>query len=78
MLIALLGGAAGAAASGINGISVYGVITPTLPVDKRRRWALLPCYIGGATKVQSQNCFCYLFLVHSLGASKEKVAIWFY
>ena len=38
-LIALHGGAA-VAAAGINGISVYGVITPTLPMDKRCRWVL--------------------------------------
>ena len=36
-LIALHGGAA-VAAAGINGISVYGVITPTLPMDKRCHW----------------------------------------
>ena len=36
-LIALHGGAA-VAAAGINGISVYGVKTPTLPMDKRCHW----------------------------------------
>ena len=44
MLIALHGGAA--VAAGINRISVYGVITPTLPVDKR--------HIAGPTKVHSE------------------------
>ena len=44
MLIALHGGAA--VAAGINRISVYGVITPTLPVDKR--------HIAGPTKVHCE------------------------
>ena len=44
MLIALHGGAA--VAAGINRISVYGVITPKLPVDKR--------HIAGPTKVHCE------------------------
>ena len=52
-LIALHGGAA-VAAAGINGISVYGVITPTLPMDKRCHWT--PVTNCAAAFSSTTNC----------------------